>query len=235
MAVEMMDKPLQDTMDFEKWDASQVADYFDKEGYGEYRSMFLDNQLTGDRVVLITAEDVPDLNMEIIGDRVGFLKALRALKTQARLKLRKIEIARYEEAYDGNIIGEQLCTCFGICPRDPDQYILKSSTIQIKEYELTRICGSFKCVCLGGEWHNDNITLDKIKDVDTVLTSTGCGPCRVSKCKVLLAVAAGADAESEEARVVQKELFVEGDIGPDFADRILVQAEEYVLMMRGTT
>merc|ERR1712113_1347971 len=220
-------------MDYEQWTAEQVADYFSSKGYEEYRNIFIDNELSGDRVVLITQEDIPDLNIPYVGDRVGFMKTLRNLKTQARLQLRKVEIDHAEQAFDGCWINEMLYTCFGLCPRDPDQYILKAGKLQIKQFEWTRICGTWKCICLGGAWHNDNISLDKIKDVDTVVTKSGCLCCRVDKAKILIAVAAGADADGEEARVSQKELFVEGDIGTAFADKILLQSEEYILQLRG--
>lgn len=232
-----MSMPSQQTMselNYEKWDAMQVADYFASKGpYEEYRDMFIENELTGERVVLISQEDVPDLEIPYIGDRLGLLKTLRNLKTQARLQMRKLPVDQAEQAFDGCWLNEKLFTFCGICPRDPDQYILKAGKLTIKEFEWTRICGSWKCICLGGSWHNDNITLDKIKDVDTVVTKSGCLCCRVDKAKILIAVAAGADAENEEARVVQKSLFVEGDIGQSFADKIMLQSETYILQMRG--
>merc|ERR1740139_426965 len=149
------------------------------------------------------------------------MKSLRALKTKARLQLRKVEIAREEEAYNGTWIGEKVFTCCGICPRDPDQYILKAGKLQVKEYDVTRICGVIKCICLGGEWHNDNITLDRIKDIDTEETTSGMCCCKVHKVKLDLAVSAGVEAEDQDARVVQKQLFVEGEIGQRFSDRIM--------------
>merc|ERR1719367_476533 len=93
--------PQQSIMGYESWSPEQVADYFATKGFGDYRSIFVDNELSGDRIVLMTQEDVPDLGIEIIGHRVGILKVLRDLKTKARMQLRKHEIARVEEAYDG--------------------------------------------------------------------------------------------------------------------------------------
>jgi len=224
--------PTQSIMDYEKWSPDQVADYFEQKGFGDYRSIFVDNELSGDRIVLMTQEDIPDLGIEIIGHRVGILKALRGLKSKARMNLRKREIAREEQAYDGCFLAERLYTCCGLCPRDPDQYILKAGKLQIKEFDITRICGSWKCVCLGGTWRNDNISLDRIKDVDTIVTTSGLCCCKVTKMTVLLAVAAGAQAESEEARVTQKELFIEGDSSP-FPEQILKAAEDYTIQLRG--
>merc|ERR1719491_451977 len=210
-----------------------VAKYFAAQGFVGYDQLFVDNELTGDRVVLVTQDDIPDLNIEKVGHRVAFLKILRGLKTGVRINLRKVELAHEEEAYNGCAMGERIFTCCGICPRDPDQYILRAGKLQVKEYELTRICGVIKCTCLGGEWHNDNITLDRIKDIDTEETTSGMCCCKVHKLKLDLAVSAGVEAEDQDARVVQKQLFVEGDIGQKFSDRIMEAVEEYATQMRG--
>lgn len=231
MAAPLM-APAQSIMGYENWSPEEVADYFAQKGYADYRSVFVENELSGDRIVLMTQEDIPDLGIEIVGHRVGILKVLRSLKSKARMQLRKQEIAREEEAYDGCFIAERFYTCCGLCPRDPDQYILKAGKLQIKEFEITRICGSWKCVCLGGSWRNDNITLDRIKDVDTIVTTSGLCCCKVTKTKVQIAVGAGSAAESEEARVTQKELFIDGD-NSAFPDAILRAAEEYIIQQRG--
>lgn len=228
-----MTPPQQNTMGYQEWNAAEVAEYFGKNGLPGYTDLFVENELSGDRVILMTQDDIPDLNIEKVGHRVGFLKILRGMKTQARMTMRKVELARFEEAYDGCAVGEKIFTCCGICPRDPDQYILKAGKLQVKEYLITRICGSFKCICLGGEWHNDNITLDRIKDVDTEETTTGMLCCKVHKAKLSLAVSAGVEAEAEDARVVQKDLFLEGHEGTAFADRILEAVEEYMTQHRG--
>merc|ERR1712038_1098205 len=91
------------------------------------------------------------VKIEIIGDRVGLMKVLTGLQQRTRLQLARKIIRQEEQAFDSCWIAEKFYTCCGICPRDPDQYILKTGKLQVKEYELTRICGTFKCVCLGGE------------------------------------------------------------------------------------
>jgi len=232
MSVTELVAPKQSTMGYETWSPEEVADYFATKGFGDYRRIFVENELSGDRIVLMTQEDVPDLGIEIVGHRVGILKVLRGLKTKARMQLRKHEIAREEQAYDGCWLAERFYTMCGLCPRDPDQYILKAGKLQIKEFNVFRIFGSWKCICMGGQWHNDNITLDRIKDVDTIVTTSGVCCCKVTKTKVLVAVAAGAQAESEEARVTQKELFIDGD-SSKFPDLILKVAEDYTIQQRG--
>jgi len=218
---------------YEGWSPAEVSNFFADQGLTGYEELFIENELSGDRVVLMAQEDLADLKIPKVGHRVAFMKILRDLKSQARLDLRKKEIAHEEEAYDGCYMGELCFTACGLCPRDPDQYILKAGKLQIKEYDLYRICGSFKCICLGGEYHNDNITLDRIKDVDTEETTSGFLCCKIHKVKLDLAVSAGVEAEAEDARVVQKQLFMEGDKGIHFADLILQQVEMYMTQQRG--
>merc|ERR1711860_404051 len=100
-------------------------------------------------------------------------------------------------------------TCCGLFPRDPDKYTLTASGLRLDEYDIPRICGIWKCMCAGGNLRVDNIALDQIRDVDTLVVKSGFCCFSVNKSHVVVAVGAGNEAESDEARVVTKDLCME--------------------------
>merc|ERR1712150_146966 len=132
--------------------------------------------------------------------------------------MRNRTIATHKEAYEGSEIEKQCYTCFGFFPRDEDTYTLTASSLQLQQYIVPRICGTWKCTCMGSSTSTDNISLDQIRDVDTLVMKQGCCCFAVDKAKLMIAVAAGNDAEGAEARVTQKDLFVEGPVGEDFSN-----------------
>jgi len=210
-----------------KWSAVEVQAFFEKKGFGEWGNVWVEHDVTGERVVLLTALDIKDLGIASIGDRMGITNEVEKMKTAYR-KIMRNEVRQISyEAFDGSCLGEKVSTCCGLFPRDPDKYTLTASRLTIEEYEIPRICGAWKCMCLGGAHTTDNIQLDQIKDVDTVVSKKGCWCCAVNKAQVHVAVGAGNDAEHAEARVLTKELFMEDLEGEEFANLIFLTVEEY--------
>jgi len=213
---------------FLDWNASQVADYFASKGFEQYRNLWTEHAITGDRVVLLDPEDMKVLDIPIIGHRMGIQTIVDELKLEGRKQRRNKQICRHLQAYDGSPVGETLATCCGLMPRDPDVYTLTASSLQLEEFDIPRICGIWKCQCLGKKVHTDNINLDLVRDVDTIHSKLGCCCLKVDKCTVLVAVGAGGqDAESDQSRNVVKELLVEGADGEPLANQIFMVIEEY--------
>jgi len=210
-----------------KWTVQEVQAYFGKKGFEEWGKIWEEHDVTGERVVLLTPLDIKDLGINSIGDRMGITNEIEKMKTAYR-KIMRNEVKQIAyEAFNGSCLGEKISTCCGVFPRDPDKYTLTASRLTIEEYEIPRICGAWKCMCLGGALTTDNIQLDQIRDVDTVVSKKGCWCCAVNKAQVHIAVGAGNDAEHAEARVLTKELFMEDQEGEDFANLIFLTVEEY--------
>jgi len=204
-----------------------VAKYFEKRGFGEHGDVWVNHRVNGQRVILLTVQDVKDLGITSIGDRMGIQRELDLLRLAATRKMRNNTIAQHKEAYDGSDCEKAFYTCFGLFPRDEDTYTLTASSLRLQEYKVPRICGTWKCTCLGSATSTDNISLDQIRDVDTLITKKGLCCFAVDKAKLMIAVAAGNDSESAEARVTQKDIFVEGPVGEEFSNQIFLAIEEY--------
>ncbi|CAK0872736.1 unnamed protein product [Prorocentrum cordatum] len=235
MEMPLVDAPAQQGMqvsNFEAWSADDVAEYFSQRGYQQYKALFVKHDLTGQRVILLTPPDIEKMGIEIIGHRLGIQKELRSLKSAARAVVRNKVIAQEEEAFDGSCVKRYLQTCCGLFPLERDVYVLTTTTLKIKDYEVAR-CFRTKCPCMGGSWSNDAVPLQKILGVETLMSTQGMACFLEHKCTILLAVSAGTGAETEESRVEQKVLFVEGDRGESFANRIRNQIEEYKVFSHG--
>jgi hypothetical protein len=217
---------------FEAWSADDVAEYFAQRGYQQYKALFVNHDLTGQRVILLTPSDIEKMGIEVIGHRLGIQKELRSLKSASRAVIRNKVIAQEEEAFDGSCVKRALQTCCGLFPFEKDQYVLTPTSLKIKGYEVSRCCRA-KCPCMGGSWSNDAVPLQKILGVETLRSTQGMACFLDYKCTIMLAVSAGTGAETEESRVEQKVLFVEGDRGESFANRIRNQIEEYKVYFHG--
>lgn len=217
----------------EAWSAEDVAQYFAQKGYQQYRALFVKHELTGKRAIMLTPSDIEKMGIEIIGHRLGIQTELRSLKSTARAVLRNKVVSVEKEAFEGSCAQRLLQTCCGLFPLERDEYVLTTTSLKIKAYEVARCCFRMKCPCMGGMWSTDNIPLQKIVDVDTMLTTHGMACCSEHKCTIILAVSAGTGAESDLSRIDQKTLFVDGDRGESFASRIQNQIEEYKVVSHG--
>merc|ERR1719253_853443 len=98
--------------------------------------------------------------------------------------VRKRVHKEYDEAYSGSDIMRCFRDIWCCWPRQPKRYFLSFSTLQIKHREFVRCCG-FRCGgCLGYVNHCDNVHLDKIHDVDTSVTASGCGCFQYQRCEI---------------------------------------------------
>lgn len=218
----------QDASRYAEWSPQDVVNYFATKGYSEYGELWIRHKINGERAVLLTAEDLEKMGINVIGDRLGIQKELRLLKSVARQVQRQAVIAEYHQAYDGSWWQEQLHTkcCFCLCPWEPDTYTLTSNALKLRSYAIERICGA-KCSCLGGTWKSDTITLDRVVDVDTTVMVKGCGCCADRKCAIDITDRAGTAAESEESRITHKSMLLDAKQGEAFAEQIRHAMDEH--------
>jgi len=220
---------------YQQWSPQDVANYFSGKGYKEYANLFVEQRLTGERVVILGPTDLLDMGIDRIGDRLGIQQELRAIKATARGVSRKQVITQHTEAFHGSVseqwFRDNCCACF--CPREPAKYILMTSILKISTYHIERCCGMGCGGCLGGTWKNDTIQLNRINDIDTIVQTKGQSIARDDKITILISASAGNDAGSEMARCVQHQLFLKKSEGEKFAKEIQHQVTEFKLSLEG--
>eukprot|EP00927_Polykrikos_kofoidii_P058126 TRINITY_DN5246_c0_g2_i1.p1 TRINITY_DN5246_c0_g2~~TRINITY_DN5246_c0_g2_i1.p1 ORF type:complete len:256 (+),score=29.78 TRINITY_DN5246_c0_g2_i1:50-817(+) len=220
--------PRPDVSRYACWSPQEVATYFSTRGYPEYAELWVRHKLSGARIVLLAPSHLESMGIDIIGDRLGIQQELRALKSVARQAQRNTVIAEHQEAFPGSYF-DQMCQtgCFSsCCPWERSHFTLTSNTLKMRSYHVERCMGR-KCACMGGEWTTDTIRLDRIIDVDTVISVKGCGCCAERKCSVQVAAQAGTGADSDESRTSNHEMLVDADEGEEFAQKIRNQIDEY--------
>lgn len=224
--------PRPDTSRYASWTPQEVANYFSARGYGEYAELWVRHRLSGSRVVLLSPSDLEQMGIACIGDRLGIQQELRVLKSAARQAQRNAVVAEHFEAYPGSCFEQAIrttcCPCF--CPWERSHFSLTSSTLKIRNYHVQR-CFGCSCTCFGGRWATDTVRLDRIVDVDTIVTVKGCACCSERKCTVEVTSQAGTHAESDESRITSSVMLLDAPEGEVFAQQIRDQMDEYKTLM----
>jgi len=224
----------EDMKDIGEWSVQQVQEFWANRGFAEHAEVWKEHDITGDRLISLSPDDVRDLGITSIGDRMGISKDLEDMKKVYRKMMRNQKIVEHYQAFDGSALQLCIATGCGCFPRDPDKYLLTKSGLRLDEYDIPRICGIWKCMCWGGNLHVDNIALDQVRDVDTMVTKSGFCCFAVNKSHVIVAAGAGNDAESDLSRVVQKDMCLEAEEGDEFANAIFMAVEEYKASFRSS-
>jgi len=216
---------------FTAWSTEQVSGFLSGIGLNDHVEEFQKNDILGSHLQLLDRDDLKLLGVDSLGRRLLLMKEIATLKAKEKLKERKRIISKHSQSYDGSCVNRSYETCCGLFPWDPDKYILTSSNLRIKHYEVFRMCGMCKMTCCGGKWTNDNIPLNKIVDVDAREYTTGLCCWKENKVALDLKGVAGNEAESETSRLQAKSLLLDGDIGMTFQKEIRNQIEEYKLQV----
>lgn len=69
---------------YETWTSMQLANYFAKNGLGEYHEVLTMHKITGKIAPLLTDTDLKDMGINIVGDRCRFRLQIDALSRKAR-------------------------------------------------------------------------------------------------------------------------------------------------------
>ena len=101
---------------YENWNARQVAHYVEESGLKSYASMIITHKITGKVVSLLTDEDLKEMGMTVVGDRLRFKQLILKLGRKSRYTGRNKPLWRGEEQRYHSKVEKELNTCFGLLP-----------------------------------------------------------------------------------------------------------------------
>jgi len=102
--------------DFDKWDSAQLADFLSSAGLMAYKKMVLDHKITGKHAHLLTDEDLRDMGMIVVGDRLRFKQLMMTMGRKARFSsTTKVMWSGEEQKYYSDT-EQMCCTCMGLVP-----------------------------------------------------------------------------------------------------------------------
>lgn len=145
---------------FERWTASELADFLKTCDLGDYSEMVMQHGITGEVAPRMTENDLKEMGVSLIGDRKRFTAAIETVQKAAR------KVEREKTIWEGDqvlwISWFDACrgTWCGCCPVDAAHYKLTGTHLQFKTMEPRR-CGPIRCCC-GHEYTMDNVDLTYI-------------------------------------------------------------------------
>ena len=101
---------------YENWNARKLAEYVEESGLKSYASMIITHKITGKVASLLTDDDLKEMGMTVVGDRLRFKQLILQLGRKARYTARDKPVWRGEEQRYYSMMEKELCTCFGIFP-----------------------------------------------------------------------------------------------------------------------
>jgi SAM domain (Sterile alpha motif) len=102
--------------DFDSWDSQQLADFLSSAGLMAYRKMVLDHKITGKFAHLLTDEDLRDMGMIVVGDRLRFKQLMMTMGRKARFCNTTKAIWIGEEVKYYSEAEKLCCTGMGVFP-----------------------------------------------------------------------------------------------------------------------
>ena len=105
-----------DMHDFNHWTPQQFAEFLKKAHLGDYSEVVIKHRISGRLAPLLTDQDLKDMGIFIVGDRLRIKAVIQALGRQVRYDTRtKVLWEGVEKLYFSD--AEQCCcTCGGFCP-----------------------------------------------------------------------------------------------------------------------
>lgn len=224
--------PVQQTMDMQmlhSMSPEQVGQLFASKGFTEYSHLFQQHNINGHRLLLLTPDDLREMGVNKIGDRLGMQHELSLFKSTARTVMRSSKIEEHEQVYPHNTCRWLCDTCCGLCPPQMDHYTLGTMSLKITHTYSPTVCGR-RCSCLGVRVENDVHPLTQIVDVDTTNVQNGCLAVAMTQITCHLTPMSQGDTvggrESEGTRKPTAEMVVPFRVGEAFAAQIRNQIEE---------
>lgn len=213
--------------DFHQWDEDRLGMYFRKRGLGAYLGLLKQHKITGQLAPLLKDDDLKEMGVSVVGDRLMFRHHLKELARRQRFTKRIEPLWEGEERIFMNDCDRQCITCFGMCPVDPSTYKLTTNHLKVKRVQPAR-CGPVRLPCCGASYVSNNIDLSKVDDVDVMGVPAPCiyRTCCCSNGKDLLEV------ESRFEKGGKIFLTLEEGQGETVANLILNQVEESQKMER---
>lgn len=215
--------------EFHTWDVERLGVYFRKRGLGEYTNVLQKHKITGRLAPLLSDDDLKDMGITCVGDRLMFKHHLRELSRMERSH------RRLEPLWEGReriffSQWDQCCwTMGGFCPVDPSTYKLSTNHLKVKKVQPVR-CGPLRLCCFGASYVTNNIDLSKVDDVDVIGIPAPC-------CNRVFCCASGKDLVEVESRFESRghnkiTLHLAEGEGEGVATMILNQVEESQKMER---
>jgi hypothetical protein len=157
----------EDVSDFASWDERRLAQYFHRKGLGAYESTIVQHKITGMLAPLLTDDDLKEMGVTVVGDRLAFKLALKSLHSRARFHKRIETLWEGQEQMFNSECDKCCMTCGGFFPVDPSTYKLTTNHLRVKTVKPVR-CGPVPLCCFGASYVSNNIDLSKVDDVDVV-------------------------------------------------------------------
>lgn len=215
--------------DYHTWNSEQLGQYFRKRGLGVYCQALQKHKITGKLAPLLGDDDLKEMGVDVVGDRLMFKHHLQDLSRRERYNKRIESLWEGEERIFFSDCDKNCFTCNGFCPVDPSTYVLTANHLKVKRVQPVR-CGPFRLFCFGASYVSKNIDLSKVDDVDVIGIPAPC-------CHRTCCCASGKDLVEVESRFEARgtsKLFLalqEGH-GEAVANLILNQVEESQKMER---
>jgi len=213
--------------DFHTWDENKLADFFRKRGLGAYSEMLKKHKITGSLAPLLHDDDLKEMGVHIVGDRLMFKRYIRDLSKRERFHRRNEPLWEGQERLFFSECDKSCMTCFGFFPADPSTYKLTTNHLKVKRVNPVR-CGPIPLCCFGASYVSNNIDLSKVDDVDVFHTPAPC-------CHRTCCCSSGKDLVEVESRFEKGGkifLTVKEGQGESVANLILNQVEESQKMER---
>jgi len=150
---------------FKQWDSLKLSQYLTAKGLGDYAEMFLENSIDGKVAHRLDDQNLKEMGVSKVGDRLKLMEALEALKKAQQQQARELVIWEGKELLYVSWFDRICKTCCGCFPDDPSMYKLTNSHFEIKLVQPRR-CGPCKLPCLSKQYHIDNVDLSHITDAD---------------------------------------------------------------------
>ena len=110
---------LEHLSDYYAWDSRQLGTYFRKRGLGVYFESLQKHKITGKLAPLLGDEDLKEMGVDIVGDRLMFKHHLQDLSRRERYNKRIQSIWEGTERIFFSECDKNCFTCNGFCPVDP--------------------------------------------------------------------------------------------------------------------
>lgn len=159
-----------DIANYAQWDAQRLGVFFRRQGLmsNDYQEMLVKHKITGQLAPLLQDDDLKEMGMTIVGDRLRLKRSLKELSRRERYHKRIAALWQGEERLFFSSCHQQCWTVGGLCPVDPSTYKLTTNHLKVKRVLPAR-CGPIPLTCcFGATYTSNNIDLSKVDDVDVV-------------------------------------------------------------------
>jgi hypothetical protein len=159
--------------DYHTWDEDKLGLYFKRRGLGQYVEMLKQHKITGQLAPLLSDDDLREMGVTVVGDRLMFKRYLQELSRRERANNRLDAIWEGEERIFFGDCEQNIWTLGGFFPVDPSTYKLTYNHLKVKKVSPVR-CGPVRLCCFGASYVSNNIDLSKVDDVDVFHTPAPC-------------------------------------------------------------